>query len=356
VSIHSDVTVLARIRANGTPKAQQTNCRRIDHPMSLWTSYNAEGTTGWHWKRYPKGKRFCMINGHMRDPICHNMVQIGRPHSKPPMNAISGKVKFVKRLSFKVKSVSRVHEKVKAISKSWCTTSSAYAYGEGSGAAEFWGYGKAVASGHVLEKVVLSASDQSHGNMLLDLQAQGFTDIQVHTKSVAFGKAVAVSSSKAICQDTPAPMTCPSGTTWNDSNGNGVVDEGECQQPTPKPSFQEISLVNRVPVNNTISLNVSGTVAQGHTAELFCTALNGGNVPTDQRRRTVNGSFTASFNYTAPGEVPGELKDGSGNVIVPAAHDMVECTLTQDDSQTDKIRTAVGDGKFEIFQPTPDPM
>lgn len=228
VSIHSEITVLANIRANGTPKAQQTNCFRTKKAMSLYTSYNAAGTTGWHWKFYPAGYRFCKINGKVRDPECHNQVKIGVPKSNPPKNTITGKVKFVKRIVFKAVSVSKIHEKVVARSKSWCNTANTHAYGEGRGAAEIWAKGRAVLKGRVLVKLFASVNAASQGDLAANLEAQGVIDVKGQTKSSAYGKAVAESSSKAVCTETEQPPTydeCP--------NIPGDQPEGyECYPPT----------------------------------------------------------------------------------------------------------------------------
>ncbi len=123
----------------------------------------------------------------------------------------------------------------------------------------------------------------------------------------------------------------------------------------PKPTLVEIGLVNRVLIGNDIEISVSGTVAKDHNAELFCTALNGGTVTTGKRQPNLSGSFSTKFGYQAPGEIPDVLKDANGNVVVPAAHDMVKCILTQDDGQTAEIRTEAGPGKFEIFEMPADP-
>jgi len=121
------------------------------------------------------------------------------------------------------------------------------------------------------------------------------------------------------------------------------------EEVTPPPNFQEISLINFVTMGNSYTLTVSGTMPEGHTAELFCTALNGGTITSATKRQSITASpFTMTLNYVAPGEIPGALKDASGNVIVPAGHDMVECEITQDDGQTDTIRTVAGPGQFEI--------
>lgn len=237
VSIHSKITVLARIRAHGTPKSQQTNCRRIDHAMTLWTSYDASGTTGWHRKSYPKGYRFCEINGKIRDPECDNQVKIGVPKSHPPKNAITGKVKFVKRIVYRAVSVSRVHEKVVARSKSWCNTANTHAYGEGRGSAEVWAKGRAVLKGRVLVKLFASVNAASQGNLEANLEAQGIVDVKGQTKSSAFGKAVAESSSKAVCSETEQYDEC--------SNIPGNQPEGyECYPPSQPPTIVDLTRPN----------------------------------------------------------------------------------------------------------------
>ncbi len=144
-----------------------------------------------------------------------------------------------------------------------------------------------------------------------------------------------------VCPDIPG--TQPPGT--------------DCTPPvpeTPGPEMQSITLVNFVYVGHQISLNISGTVAPNQTAELFCKALNGGTVTSATRRQNVpSGSFDRSIDYVAPGEIPDVLTDGSGNVVVPAGHDMVECTITQANGKSDTIRTQVGPGKFDIREVPP---
>lgn len=211
VSINSRVTVLARIRANGTPPSQQTNCFRTNRPMSLWTSYNAEGTTGWHWKSYPRGKRFCRINGAVRDPVCHNKVKIGVPKSKPPKNAIRGEVKFVKRLRWHVKAVAKADEKVTSHAKAWCTTQSAYAYGEGRGSASAYAVGRASARGSVLVKLHARVRAMAQGDLSAQLGGKSVIKVKAEVRATAFASATSEAHAKAVCKDTPPANQRPTG-------------------------------------------------------------------------------------------------------------------------------------------------
>jgi hypothetical protein len=173
--------------------------------MSIWTSYNAEGTTGWHWKFYPKGKRFCRINGAVRDPICHNQVKIGVPKSKPPKNAIRGEVKFVKRLIWKVEAVAKADEKVTSHAKAWCTTQSAYAYGEGRASASAYAVGRGSARGSVLVKLHAQAKAQASGDLALQLGGKSVITVKAEVRAKAFASAKTEAHAKAICKDTPPP-------------------------------------------------------------------------------------------------------------------------------------------------------
>ncbi len=165
-------------------------------------------------------------------------------------------------------------------------------------------------------------------------------------RSVAAGQTTSVSFSGLALGNVTYSVTVKE--TSKANSGSAQLNPCPPQQ-TPAPKFQDISLVNFVYVGHQITLSVSGTTANGHTADLFCRALNGGTVTSATNRQSITTSpFTKSFDYVAPGEIPGALKDSAGNVIVPAGHDMVECVVTQDDGQTDTIRTVAGPGQFEI--------
>lgn len=201
VRINSNVTVLARIKANGTPKAQQDNCFLLSRAMSLWTSYNAEGTTGWHWKSYPKGYRFCRVNGVVRDPICHNQVKIGVPKANPPKNAISGKVKFVKKLRFKVKAVAKTDEHTEVVAKAWCTGQGSYGYGEGGGDADAYAVGRATLTGSVLVKLLARAESAAADDMALQLGGRSKVQIEGDVRAAAFARAFSKAYALAKCED-----------------------------------------------------------------------------------------------------------------------------------------------------------
>jgi hypothetical protein len=209
VSVTSRVTVLARIRANGTPPAQQNNCFRTNRPMSLYTSYNAEGTTGWWWKPYPSGYRFCRVNGVVRDPKCHNQVKIGVPKSKPPKNTIRGEVKFVKRLRWHVKAVAKADEKVTSEAKAWCTTQSAYAYGEGRGSASAYAVGRASARGSILVKLRARVRAMAQGDLSAQLGGKSVIKVKAEVRATAFTSATSEAHAKAVCKDTPPPPPPP---------------------------------------------------------------------------------------------------------------------------------------------------
>lgn len=276
VSLTSNVTVLANIRVNGTPAAQQTDCYRTPHDMWLWTSYNAEGTTGWHWKFYPKGYRFCRINGAVRDPKCHNQVKIGVPHSRPPKNAITGKVKFVKRLKWEVKAVAKADEKVSTFAKAWCTTQNAYAYGEGRGMAAALAVGRGSAKGYVLSKLYAQAEAQAAGDLSLQLEGRSVVQVKAHVRATAFAKATSTASAKAVCKDTP-----------------------EVEKPG---SIVEVEDVNDVLYGNTRTWRVRGVIPEGQTATLRVSARIGTVRESDKMIHLAAGPFDIAVQYTAPTE------------------------------------------------------
>lgn len=108
--------------------------------------------------------------------------------------------------------------------------------------------------------------------------------------------------------------------------------------PTPAPKVIETETINDVILNNTRTIEVTGTVAPGKTATLFASAKNGGSI-TANKSQTVSGSFTVKVTYKAPDEVP-----SSGT-------DWVEFTLTQNDGQVATAST----NKFVIRKLVDDP-
>ncbi len=344
VSIHSKVTVLANIKANGTPQNQQTDCYTLPRAMSLWTSYNAEGTTGWHWKSYPKGYKFCMINGKVRDPKCHNQVKIGVPKSNPPKNAIKGKVKFVKRLKFQMSSVSSVSEEVSAKAKSWCNTANTHAYGEGNGHAVFSATGRATLRGSVKVELEAAVNAASQGDLLANLAAQGIVDIKAKAKSAAFGQAHVEASSKAVCQETVQPTPTP--TTTPTPTPPPCTQQCEPAMPAPRA---EGPTVNDVLVNNERNMTFTGKLAKGTTGKASASAGTGTIVSSSMVNLTTDadGYFTVTFRYRA-GDEPGR--------------DTVTLVVDQSDGQsvttTTMGRDAAGNlvPHFEVRAAPIDPM
>lgn len=302
VKLSSKVTVLARIRVNGTPQSQQNNCFTTNRPMSIWTSYNAEGTTGWHWKSYPKGKRFCRINGAVRDPICHNMVKIGVPKSNPPKNAITGQVKFVKKLRWHVKAVAKADEKVTSHAKAWCNTSSAYAYGEGRGMAAAYAVGRGSASGSVLVSLFAKAEGRAAGDLALQLDGKSVIEVKAEVRASAFVKAKTEAHATAECRDIEQPPThdeCP--------YIPGDQPEGyECNPPVSPPTFAQFREINDVYVNATTEHCVTVDFPEGHSGTVYWTANKGSfAVPQKSAQDMVQICST----YKAPSEVPASGTD-----------------------------------------------
>ncbi|HRK40664.1 MAG TPA: hypothetical protein PLN95_01120 [Candidatus Saccharibacteria bacterium] len=319
VKLSSKVTVLARIRANGTPKSQQDNCFQTNRPMSLWTSYNAEGTTGWHWKSYPKGKRFCRINGAVRDPICHNQVKIGVPKSKPPKNAIRGKVKFVKKLKWHVEAVAKADEKVTTHAKAWCNSNSGYAYGEGRGMAAAYAVGRGSARGSVLVKLFAQAEAQATGDLALQLDGKSVIQVKAKVRADAFAKASSEAHALAECRDNPPEHDeCP--------NIPGNQPPGyECNPPETPPTFMQFRQFNDLYKSlpdqpTTMEHCVTVDFPEGHSGEVFWDANRGSFA--NPRKAAQDGVQICSI-YTAPSE------SGSDTITVTATDSTTELSVTK---------------------------
>lgn len=319
---HAGGTITAKtvayVKAKGTPKAQQTKCRTIKKSASFWTSYiNSYGKEVWHWKWYPKGKRFCNVGGVMRDPVCHNKVKIGVPKAKKPRGIIiTGQIKVIAAFKFVAEAEAKVTATAKATAKAWCQNEWTYAEAYASANAYSYAYARARAIGTTRAKAKAGATGAA---TQLSLSASFRGTVEVDAKAKAKATATA---------DAYAKVTC-----------------GEGPDTTPAPDLLEIDTINDVLVNNTRTITIRGTVAPGHTATLFASALNGGSI-TAGKTQTVSGSFTAQVTYMAPSEVPG------ANNGVAAGHDQVKVTLTQDDGQKDDIST----NQFEIRPAPVDPL
>jgi len=242
VKLRSKVTVLANIKAKGTPQREQTNCFRTNRSMKSWTSYNAEGSTGWHWKTYPKGYRFCRIGGKVRDPLCHNMVKIGVPKSKAPRNAIEGKVKIVKVIVYKAKAIAKADEKVTSRAKAWCNTNSSTAYGDAKSSASARAIGRASLKGRNKTKLIAKVEAAAQGNLTAQLDGQSITDVKARVRASAFVKTTSEASARAGCtsnnnnpQPPPSEQTCEStyGPGYSGTYPNCVKDGTSTPPPPP---------------------------------------------------------------------------------------------------------------------------
>lgn len=297
IRLTSNVTVLARIKANGTPTSQQTNCFRTKRALSAYTSYNAEGTTGWHWKYYPKGYRFCKIDGKIRDPKCHNQVLIGRPKSLPPRNTIYGQVKFVVRLHWEVSAVAKADEKVTSLAKAWCTTSSAYAYGEGRGSASAYAVARASLKGYVRTTVLAQVKAMANGNLSALLGGKSVIQVKADIRATAFVQATSEASAKAVCKDVP-PVVSP-------------------------PVFVQFGIFNDLEVNYVDDHCVTVDLPAGHTATVYWEA-NFGSFAIPQKI-AQDGVQICSV-YKAPSEVPA---GGTDRITVRAVDNVTDLSVTR---------------------------
>lgn len=208
-----------------------------------------------------------------------------------------------------------------------------------------------VASKHVGGSIeVHNADNTCKITALLDnqVQASDVMWVSVRARSVAQARSAAVSSVKAKANSDQKVKSdleqYISLYIHSEISGKCTTTSTPTPPSTPAPTLVEITTVNDVLVGNSRTLNVSGTVASGHTAVLFCAAKNGGTI-TYGKQQTVAGSFTATIGYTAPSEVP------TANGDIAAGHDRVDCALTQDDDQS----ASISSNQFEIRQLPSDP-
>lgn len=314
-SAHAGGTITAKtvayVKAKGTPKAQQTNCRTINKSASYWTSYiNSSGQEVWHWKFYPKGKRFCKIGGVMRDPVCHNKVKIGTPKVKKPQGIIiKGKIKIIASFKFVAEAEAKVTATAKATARSWCKNEWTEAEAYASASTSAFAFARARASAKTKGSAEAKASGAARE---LSLSASFRAGVEVDAKAKAKATATADAFAKVTCGEGPPPPPA-----------------------TPAPDMLEISTVNDVLVNNSRTITYSGNTAPNHSGSVFCTANTG--TITAGKQQNVSGQFNKQITYTA-GDEPG--------------YDQVTCTLTQDDGQTDTIST----NQFEIRPAPVDPL
>jgi hypothetical protein len=211
ISISSDVTVLAKVRAKGTPQAQQTRCARLPRAMTLRTSYRTIFGEAWHNKRYPAGKKFCRVDGWMRDPLCHNKVMWKPPANHPPATPlIRGKVKLVDRLRIVAKAVDKVTGTAESKAKAWCRTLWNSAYAEATATASFFARAESKAWARTLVRAKAKAKGRVQELVLeLNLHSQ----MRLKARTEARGRAATDAKADVQCSGQPPggenkPPTC----------------------------------------------------------------------------------------------------------------------------------------------------
>lgn len=312
--------VLSFIMPGGLPESQQNQCKVIPAGQKYTNNYyDSTGAERWVTKTAPPGGvKICFTGGKWRVVKCGNVVIM-----KPPP-AIKKKIykgRYVVRNKQRIyseavaKATGKSTSHVKAVQAAGpCKGSEATASAVGSffaiARARAWGWSKS------------SSLTALQGEIdRLNLQQSVENQAKANAKAQARGKAKTEVDAKIVCNTPP-------------------------QEPqTPAPNLIETETINDVLVNNTRTIKVTGTVAPNHTATLIASAKNGGSIVAN-KTMTVQGNFTVQVTYQAPSEVPG------ANNGVAAGHDQVEFTLTQNDGQSDSIKT----NQFVIRQLPPDPL
>ena len=233
--------------------------------------------------------KFIKVSGQWRKANCGNYARFKK---YPALKA--SQVHLVKSfaevtVALKVTATATATAKAEAWCKSDSSSASASASGSGTATVTITVTGKAKAEAEAKAKATSAAQ-----KIVTSLRTQA----SVEAKAKAEAEAKASATAKAVCTETkPTPP------------------------PTPSPKLIETETINDVILNNTRTIQVSGTVAPGKSATLFASAKNGGSI-TANKSQTVSGGFTVKVTYKAPDEVP-----SSGT-------DWVEFTLTQDDGQS----------------------
>lgn len=320
----SGAKVVLNVHVNPMPKRQIKRCWKVKPGTVIWNEVidPATGTKKVvRWTVPSNDNTFCTKKGAGKQVFkksCGNRVWgvPGGPKSPPKsIPRIKVKVQIQDYLTFKGKL--KVHA-----SQSGSASAYVVQYYDGkkvceasasvSGSASAWVEAYISVRARTLTSIKVSATNSAQVSANTQITASG--SLKAAVKIAIEGEA------KAMCNFTP-PDT------------------------TPAPDLLEIDTINDVLVNNTRTITIKGTVAPGHTATLFASALNGGSI-TAGKTQTVSGSFTAQVTYMAPSEVPG------ANNGVAAGHDQVKVTLTQDDGQKDDIST----NQFEIRPAPVDPL
>lgn len=161
-----------------------------------------------------------------------------------------------------------------------------------------------------------------------------------HNESInvtGFAKVATKTSTKAKtdanCSDQeeqPPTYQCPPGTTWEDKDGDGKQEEGECITPPPTytPPSATMPVINDVVEYNsrTITYTLSGN--PGEMLQVVADAKHGGSITAGKTQSITldsNGNGTGTVTFVA-GEVPKEALEyyiGSTKYTIAAGKDVV---------------------------------
>ncbi len=181
--------------------------------------------------------------------------------------------------------------------------------GTASSKASFTATGETTGSLDVKVVALTEAEARAKGKTQVEPPVKSDTSVEGKIKLDAETKAEG--KAEASCTSTPPPPSVPA------------------------PSILEITTVNDFRTGQEGFITATGTVASGHTANLFASAKNGGTIIAN-KSQTVSGNFTVNVTYKASTEV---------------GTDQAEFTLTQDDGQKATKSTNV----FNILERQPTP-
>lgn len=319
--------VLSFVMAQGLPQSQQGRCDVIPAGKRYLNNYyDSLGNEHWKWKVAPPGGVKICFDGHVwRVVKCGNKVIWKKPiPPKVRKHIFKGRAKIVQKqqMSAKVKAVaesSSTSTATAVVSSGPCMGSSATGSGTGSASA------KAIVTVRAWSKSKLVAIIKATKGELVIQQRN-----KVTIDAFALAKTRSRSSAKAGIVCNP-PETCPPGTTWNDDNGNGVVDEGECDD---EPNYTAPS----------VSASALACVEPGQaTGIVTVTATNNNDVavpatfkfpgkPDQTATIAANATVSKRFTGIAPGSYTGSVSFGAPvNKSAPYSVTVEECDVPTDE-------------------------
>lgn len=307
ISVSSKTTVLEYIQAKGATSSQKkAKTYTLKKSMKLYTSYyNTAGKEVWHYKTYPKGKKFYYSSKDKwyHDSVCWNKVKT--PTEKKKVGTvIKGSVKIVKTHSFKVWAKTTAKGSASVTVRAYCKTEYTSAEAYATASASYSAFAEAYAYGSTKTSATLSATSNAK-KLALKLQLE--TKMKAKAAASASGKAAASASAKVNCSDKPIPPP---------------VQE--------KPVIIDLTEVNDVDVTNTTQVCATVNITGTNLGALTFSARFGSFTTTSTF--DVSGQVKKCLTYKAPTEVP----SGGTDTITVTVRDN-KSGLSASDSTTFKV-------------------